>query len=214
LTIDQAIQQLLQQAISHHQVGQLQDAERLYRAILQAQPNHADANHNLGVLAVQVKQPAAGLPHFKDALEANPNQEQYWLSYIDALIQSGHNDAARQALEQGRQRGLRGEVVEALAGRLLRQTTSTGSGQAQGRFEEASENEPGLREREALVALFNEGRYEEAAMGWHGRLMHGLCGCLRRICMGQMVSACLQPIRWCALSSIVHPSATSRWSVF
>ena len=63
----------LQQAIAHHQAGQLQNAERLYRAILQAQPSHPDANHNLGVLAVQVKQPAAGLPHFKVALEANPN---------------------------------------------------------------------------------------------------------------------------------------------
>lgn len=49
LTVDQA----LQQAIAHHKQNQLQDAERLYRAILQIQPNHPDANHNLGVLAVQ-----------------------------------------------------------------------------------------------------------------------------------------------------------------
>ena len=114
LTLDQA----LQQAISHHQAGQLQDAERLYRAILLAMPNHSDANHNLGVLAVQVKQPAGGLPHFKAALETNPNQRQYWLSYIDALIQTDQTDAARQVLEQGRQRGLQGDVVETLAVRL------------------------------------------------------------------------------------------------
>src|SRR3990172_9783613 len=102
LTIDQA----LKQAIAHHRQGQLQDAERVYRAILQAQPNHPDANHNLGVLAVQVKQLTAGLPHFKAALEANPKQGQYWLSYIDVLIQTGQIDAARQLLEQGRQQGL------------------------------------------------------------------------------------------------------------
>ena len=102
LTIEQA----LQQALAHHQAGQLQDAERLYRAILQAQPNHPDANHNLGVLAVQVQQPAAGLPHFKAALEANPNVEQYWLSYIDALIQTDQTDLARDLLEQGLQRGV------------------------------------------------------------------------------------------------------------
>ena len=35
LTIDQA----LQQAIAAHKEGKLQDAERLYRAILQSQPN-------------------------------------------------------------------------------------------------------------------------------------------------------------------------------
>ena len=50
LTIDQA----LQQGIASHKEGKLQDAERLYRAILQSQPNHPDANHNLGVLAVAI----------------------------------------------------------------------------------------------------------------------------------------------------------------
>jgi len=110
-TVSLTIDQFLQRAIAHHQAGQLQDAERLYRAILQAQPNHPDANHNLGVLAVQMKkQPAASLTHFKAALEANPMQGQYWLSYIDALIQSGQIDAARQVLEQGRQRGLQGKM--------------------------------------------------------------------------------------------------------
>ena len=114
LTIEQA----LKQAIKHHSAGELQDAERLYRAILQAQPNHTDANHNLGVMAVQVKQPAGALPYLKAALEANPNQGQYWLSYIDALIQAGQADAARQVLEQGRQLGLHGEAVAALLARL------------------------------------------------------------------------------------------------
>jgi hypothetical protein len=40
LTIDQA----LQQAVELHMQGQLQDAEELYRAILQVQPGHPDAN--------------------------------------------------------------------------------------------------------------------------------------------------------------------------
>ena len=50
LTIEQA----LQQGVAAHKEGKLQDAERLYRAILQSQPKHPDANHNLGVLAVSV----------------------------------------------------------------------------------------------------------------------------------------------------------------
>ena len=113
-----AADSVLQQAIAHHQAGRLQEAERLYRGILQSQPGHPDANHNLGVLAVQVKQPVGALPHFKAALEANPSQGQYWLSYIDALMQTGQIDAARQVLAQGRQRGLSGEAVEALVVRL------------------------------------------------------------------------------------------------
>ncbi len=126
LTIDQA----LQQAIALHQTGRLQDADRLYRAILQTQPNHPDANHRLGLLAIQVNHPATALPHFKAALEACPSQGQYWLSYIDALIQADQTNAARQVLEQGRQRGLRGEAVEALIGRLERVAQVAGQSSA------------------------------------------------------------------------------------
>ena len=50
LTIDQA----LQQGVASHKEGKLQDAERLYRAILQSQPNHPDANHNLDMLAAAI----------------------------------------------------------------------------------------------------------------------------------------------------------------
>lgn len=108
----------LQQAVAHHQAGRLQEAEQLYRAILQVQPNHQDANHNLGVLAVQVRQPIAGLAHFKRALESNPNQSQYWLSYIDALIQAGQTASAWEVLTQAQQCGLQGEAVERLRGIL------------------------------------------------------------------------------------------------
>ena len=50
LTIDQA----LQQGVAAHKEGKLQEAEKLYRAILGSQPQHPDANHNLEVLAVGV----------------------------------------------------------------------------------------------------------------------------------------------------------------
>ena len=80
------IEQALQQGIAAHQAGKVQDAEKLYRAILQSQPLHPDANYNLGVLAVSFNKAGAALPLFKTALEANPKIEQFWLSYIDALI--------------------------------------------------------------------------------------------------------------------------------
>ena len=90
LTVDQA----LHQGVTAHKGGKLQDAERLYRAILQAQPNHPDANHNLGVLAVAVGKPVEAIPLFKLALEANSQVEQFWLSYIDALIKLDRVDDA------------------------------------------------------------------------------------------------------------------------
>ena len=80
------IDQMLQQGVAAHNAGNLQEAERLYRTVLQSEPAHPDANHNLGVLAVSVNNADAALPLFKLALEANPKIEQFWLSYIDALI--------------------------------------------------------------------------------------------------------------------------------
>ena len=114
LTIEQA----LLSAVEAHRAGNLPDAERLYRAILQAQPNHPDANHNLGVMAVSLNKTEAALPLFKIALEANPSQGQYWLSYIDALIKEKQFDNAKNLLEQGKKVGLVGEKVDALEAKL------------------------------------------------------------------------------------------------
>jgi tetratricopeptide (TPR) repeat protein len=114
LTIDQA----LQQAVQAHKEGKLHEAELLYRAILQAKPQNPDANHNLGVLAVSFNRIGDALPFFKNALEANPSEGQFWLSYIDALIKEKQFDNARSLLKQGMKAGLVGEKVDALKAQL------------------------------------------------------------------------------------------------
>ena len=118
LTIEQA----LQQGVAAHKEGKLQDAERLYRAILQSQPAHQDANHNLGVLAVSVNKADAALPLFKTALEANPQIEQFWLSYIDALIKKKQFDNAKQVLEQAKKQGVDADRLSSLKGQLAPKT--------------------------------------------------------------------------------------------
>jgi len=110
-----ALQQTLDLAVSYHQIGQMHAAGQLYRAILQAQPEHPQANHNLGLLLLQMQQPEAGLPHLEAALAVNPESARYWVSYIDALEQSGQTGQALQMLAFGRQHGLEGDAVEALA---------------------------------------------------------------------------------------------------
>ena len=110
LTIEQA----LQQGVSAHKEGKLQEAERFYQAILQSQPAHPDANHNLGVLAVSVNKADSALPLFKTALEANPKVEQFWLSYIDALIKEKQFDNAKQVLEQAKTQGIAKEKLNVL----------------------------------------------------------------------------------------------------
>ena len=116
--MQKTLEQALQRAIEAHKAGKLQDAESLYRAILQAQPNHPDANHNLGIMAASLNQTEAALPLFKIALEANPNQGQFWLSYIDALIKEKQFENASSVLEQGKKLGLAGEKIEALEAKL------------------------------------------------------------------------------------------------
>ena len=141
LTIEEAIQR----GVAAHKEGKLDEAEKLYRSILGVQPKHPDANHNLGVIAVSVGKVDGALPFFKLALEANSNVEQYWLSYIDALIKLGQLDAAGKVLEQGRGVGLSGEKVDALSSRL-----SSGVPIARGAH-------PGKEQMACLGSLYSHG---------------------------------------------------------
>ena len=114
LTLDET----LQKAVEAHKAGKLQEADRLYTAILQAQPKHPEANHNMGVLAFGVNKIQEALAYFKTALEANPSIGQYWLNYIDALIQLDQIVDAQTAFDQAKGRGASGEAFEQLEQRL------------------------------------------------------------------------------------------------
>jgi protein O-GlcNAc transferase len=116
--LERTVETVLQLAVNHHQSGQILDAERLYRAVLQIQPNHPSANHKLGILLFEAQQPTAGLLKLEMALEACPEDEQYWFSYIDALIQTDQLEIARQVLEVGLQHGLQGKKFESFVRQL------------------------------------------------------------------------------------------------
>ena len=165
------------QALAHHKAGKLPEAEQLYRAILQVQPSHVDANYNLGMLAVQVGQAKAGLPHLKLALEAVPQQERFWLDYIDALIRSDDPALARRVWQQGRRNGKFGVAWDVLDERL-RQNANTpkrpgvlNAGQAvdterpgaTGTLPTSPAHNASQCDEAALVGLFTAGRYSEAA---------------------------------------------------
>ena len=51
--LQQTLEQVFQLALHHHQNGQHEEADYLYRTVLEIQPEHPDANHNLGLLAVE-----------------------------------------------------------------------------------------------------------------------------------------------------------------
>ena len=112
------LKQALQKGVAAHREGKLKDAERLYRAILKSHPTHPDANHNLGVLAVSVNKTNLAIPFFESALKANSNIEQYWLSYIEALIKQERFENATQVLEQSRKRSFDEEKLNRLSAML------------------------------------------------------------------------------------------------
>ncbi len=148
LTIEQA----LQQGIAKHKAGKVQDAERLYRAILQSQPAHPDANHNLGLLAVSFNKADAALPLFKIALEANPKIEQFWLSYIDALMKEQQFDNAKQVLEQAKKRGLVRDKFNAFEAQLASIYDA----------ENAACARPSQEQISNLLERYQNGRFDEA----------------------------------------------------
>lgn len=97
---------LFQQAVALQEAGQLADAERLYRQVLQVYPNHVQVHHNLGLLAAQVGNHAASLPHLKLAFDAMPNQGQFVLAYATALMNNGYQLEALKIVKAARRRGL------------------------------------------------------------------------------------------------------------
>ena len=141
----------LQEAVAHHQAGRLREAERLYRSILQVQPGQPDANHNLGVLAMQVGQHAAGLPYLKTARTVNPSIAQYSLSYAEALLATGQAGEALNVLQSAMQRGLDTPAAQGLRQRAeAAALNSAATGAA-----------PPPTEISQLVDLFNAARHAE-----------------------------------------------------
>ena len=109
-----SIEQALQKGIEAQEAGQVREADRYYTAILKAHPKHPDANHNMGVLAVGIGKIQAALPFYKTALDANPSIEQFWLSYIDALIKLDRIKEAKAVFDQAKIQGAKGDAVDKL----------------------------------------------------------------------------------------------------
>jgi predicted O-linked N-acetylglucosamine transferase (SPINDLY family) len=145
------IEKRLKQAVSLHRAGHIQQAKRLYRDILHTHPNQPNANYNLGMIELEEKRVDVSLPFFKAALEATPQEEQYWLSYIGALIQAGCYEDAQLVLSYGLQAGLSGQEVETLAAAL--------GNKLNGELQPVQVDLPSVEEE--LINLFAGQRYEE-----------------------------------------------------
>ena len=151
LTIDQA----LQQGVEAHKAGQIQEADRLYTSIIQAQPKHPDANHNMGVLSLGVGKVQEALPFFKTALEANPATAQFWLSYINTLIKLDQLVDAKALLDQAKSKGAKGDGFDELEQRL-KGVAGVPVGKA------SKVQQPSQNQQQSVINLYNQGKLQQA----------------------------------------------------
>ncbi len=178
-----ALTNRLSQALSIHQSGQYKLAERLYLGILSDYPFQANASHNLGILFLDNNETEKSLPYLKSALESYPEERQYWISYVDALIRAGQNNNARAILDLASRSGLDGEEVKDLYTRLeVTQDIKPNCGNENKELVEAENHpakqntkpsvykkesrkhrsSPGFEEINKLIDLFNQGRTDDA----------------------------------------------------
>ena len=90
------INEALNQAIAAQKAGHFQKATSYYTAILEGKPHHPDANHNMGVLAYTNGNIDQAIAFFETAIKSNPDVPQYWLSYINLLIERNQMDEANK----------------------------------------------------------------------------------------------------------------------
>ena len=141
------IEQLMQQGLSAHQAGKLQEAEHYYKTILQTQSTHPHANHNLGALYVSINKSEIALNLFKKALQVNPNIEQFWMSYISTLINERQLTDAKQALKKAKRKGVNKNKLNELNQQLILQANGTS---------------PPQSDIDRLVKYYKDGNYDDA----------------------------------------------------
>jgi tetratricopeptide (TPR) repeat protein len=71
------IPQAMQIGLEHHQVGRLQEAEQIYREVLQVDPNNPDALHLLGVIAHQVEKNNIAVELIEKAIRVQPSNSSF-----------------------------------------------------------------------------------------------------------------------------------------
>jgi predicted O-linked N-acetylglucosamine transferase (SPINDLY family) len=93
-------EQQLESGLSHHQAGRLAQAERIYRQVLAQHPDHADALHLLGVLAVQAGRLDAGVELMRRAIRLKPELAEAHNNLGNALKEMGQLDEAIAVFRQ------------------------------------------------------------------------------------------------------------------
>ena len=134
------LKQKIENAINAHKKGDIQKAYSEYLSILKETPAQPEVNHNLGMIAVTVGQIEKSLPYFEKAIVGQPDNVQFWRSFVDALFKIDRIDDARKVVNLVRSRGINDDIIEAKINRI---------------------SEPSQNDQKHLVKLYLNGQYIE-----------------------------------------------------
>ncbi len=114
------LERMMNEAIEHHKAGRREDAERLYRTILQQVPDQPDALNLLGVLAVDGGKKELAVELMQRAVMRRPRDPAILNNLGNALFLMRRHDEAQAHLEMAV--ALKPDFVEALfnLGRTVR----------------------------------------------------------------------------------------------
>lgn len=91
---------MLKTAVQHHQAGRFEQAELMYRQVLQEQPDNPAALHSLGTLAYQKSQYDMAIDLVGKAIASNPQIPQFHNTYGVILEAVGNAEEAIDAYRQ------------------------------------------------------------------------------------------------------------------
>jgi protein O-GlcNAc transferase len=97
------VQQGLRAAFALHQAGRLADAAKLYRRILESDPNNPHALHYLGVVEASVGNLDRGKSLIARSIEVQPSNLSFLENYATILSRCGDHEAALQICQLGLQ---------------------------------------------------------------------------------------------------------------
>ncbi|MBT6040237.1 MAG: tetratricopeptide repeat protein, partial [Halieaceae bacterium] len=107
------IEQILQQGLDAHQIGDFALAQASYEQILCSTPRQPETNHALGLLMMSTNQFSPAADCLKRALDAKPDDQSLWINYLDALISAKRFDEAGKVAEEARLWGIPPQELDA-----------------------------------------------------------------------------------------------------
>ena len=139
------ITSVFDEAVQAHNAGDLSRAKQLYHKTLSLQPDHCEANHNIGAILASKNELKDALKFFKFALDTSPNVSLFWASYIDVLIKLDRITESKTLIKALTDAGISCDKIKDISHKL-----------------NVLHQEPGAQECDELDELINQKKFDDA----------------------------------------------------